>query len=62
MSDRYFVSVDGCDDVTAVLVELDEYEAAAVRRVADRVNEVSSYTCMPEMTMRLATDNDEESS
>jgi hypothetical protein len=62
VSERYYVSVDGCDDITAVIVELDDHEAAAVRRVADRVNELSSYTCMPEMTMRLAADTDEESS
>lgn len=60
MSD-YFIQVEGCDDTTAVIVPLDESGVEALRRVIERVNATASYTCMPTMSMRPASDDDVES-
>jgi hypothetical protein len=46
---EYLVTAAGCDDKTQVLAELDDAEAAAVRKVADLVTEASESQCQPRL-------------
>ena len=48
----YRVRVSGCDDSTAIEIELTPAEADVVRRVADSVTAASGYQCQPTMTIR----------
>ncbi|WP_018503068.1 hypothetical protein [Parafrankia discariae] len=45
----YIVRVAGCDGSTTVLLELDDTEAVAARRLAEAVNAASRSGCEPRM-------------
>lgn len=49
---RYMISLCGCDDTTQFHVELDETEAALVRRLVALAAEASGYGCMPTMEIK----------
>ena len=58
---RWVITASGCDDSTTAVVELDQAEVAAVRKVQDALAAVSRYGCMPTLGMRWpATATDEE--
>lgn len=47
----YEIRLEGCDDSTAFVMDLDDSEAALVERVAARSREVSEFDCMPTMAV-----------
>lgn len=51
----YLITVHGCDDDTSVVVGLTDIEAGAVQRVAACISAASEFSCMPRMTIRLAS-------
>jgi len=55
----YIVGASGCDDSTYALVDLNDTEAATIRRVAEAVNVRSTYGCMP--TIRITPKADADS-
>ena len=40
---RYFISLDGCDDTTEFEMDLTEAELVAIRKVSDKSRQVSNY-------------------
>lgn len=50
----YEIRLSGCDDATVFVMDLTGAEADAVRRVADRSREVSTFSCEPVMTVTPA--------
>lgn len=44
-----FVSLLGCDDVNHAVIELTSSELATLLKVADEVNSLSNYGCMPRL-------------
>lgn len=58
MSTDYHISVSGCDDSTEIVLNLDEPQISTFRKISDRLNERSSYGCMPKIAIREATADD----
>lgn len=54
------VTVTGCDDSTRIDIELDDLEAAAVSRVSEAITAASGEICQPRMSIKLATDGEDE--
>ena len=50
---RYFISLDGCDDTTEFEMDLTEAELVAIRKVSDKSRQVSNYSCMPTLHIKL---------
>ena len=48
-----YVEVRGCDDSTSVQVEATEDEHEFLKRLAEKITETSSYSCMPTMNVFL---------
>lgn len=53
MKQRYKISVNGCDDSTEFVMDLDEAEAALIMKVAEICTNTSTYGCMPTMDVEL---------
>jgi ribosomal protein S5 len=51
----YIVTIAGCDDITAITVDLDDDEAAAIRRVAAALTAQSEYECQPTLSIERAS-------
>jgi hypothetical protein len=51
----YRVTAAGCDDATAVTVDLDDDEAAAIRCVAAALTAESEYECQPTLSIERAS-------
>lgn len=45
------ISLTGCDDVTAIEVDLSDEQAEFLTEIAERLTEESSYSCQPVMTI-----------
>lgn len=48
---EYKISLDGCDDSTEFTMKLTESEYLLLKRVAEKSEQVSTYGCMPTMTV-----------
>lgn len=44
---KHIIEVSGCDDSTAVPMEVTDVELAAIKRLVDMVNAASTYGCKP---------------
>ena len=44
---KYTISVDGCDDSTIIFEKLTKEELEFLKRIQSKVNETSTYGCMP---------------
>lgn len=44
---KHIIEVSGCDDSTAVPMEVTEGELAAIKKLVDMVNAASTYRCKP---------------
>ena len=51
MDKIYKISVDGCDDSTEFEIELKEQEYETIKKVADKCNETSTYSCQPRINI-----------
>lgn len=47
----YSIIVQGCDDSTRIEMELTLQEYELVKKIADKITETSTYSCMPRMTI-----------
>lgn len=52
----YVITVSACDGSTKILVDLDDTEAAVIRRVAEQITATSTYNCEPRMRIVLAAE------
>ena len=50
---KYTISVHGCDDSTIIFEELTKEELEFLRHIQSKVNETSTYGCMPTMEIEL---------
>ena len=48
MTDR-LIYVSGCDDSTAVVLDLNDAEYLVAQRIAEAITQASTYGCMPNM-------------
>ena len=48
---KYKITLQGCDDVTYIPMELDEKDYELLTKLSIKSREISSYGCMP--TMRI---------
>ena len=48
------LSVHGCDDSTYVTIEATEEQFTFLQSIAEKVNEASTYGCMPTMVVEKA--------
>lgn len=48
----YQVDVSGCDDNTVIDIEATEAEAMFLKRLAEKVNDTSTYLCMPRIYVK----------
>lgn len=44
---KHIITVSGCDDSTAVPMEVTEVELAAIKKLVDMVNAACTYSCKP---------------
>jgi hypothetical protein len=58
VTNSYYIKASGCDDSTAVIVDLTDVEAAVVAKVAQVITTASESGCQPTLRVRLATDED----
>ena len=49
---RYTITLNGCDDQTEFIMWLTEEEAALLRKVAVRSEQVCTYQCMPTLSVK----------
>lgn len=52
MKKKYLICLRGCDDETFFSMELTEEEYQLLCKVSKRSMEVSTYTCMPDLTIK----------
>ena len=50
---KYTISVHGCDDSTIIFEELTKEELEFLKHIQTKVNETSTYGCMPTMEIEL---------
>ena len=50
---KYTISVHGCDDSTIIHEELTKEELEFLRHIQSKVNETSTYGCMPTIEIEL---------
>ena len=55
MKKIYTISLDGCDASTVFTMELTEEEAAFVKKLSRKSEQVSDYSCMPTLDIREET-------
>lgn len=55
MKKTYIVSVDGCDDSTAIIQELTLEEYELLNTIAEKITNASEYGCMPTMEIKEVT-------
>ena len=48
----YIIALEGCDDETVFEMDLTEEEKILLQNIAAKVNETSTYGCMPRMYVR----------
>lgn len=56
MKKTYIVSVDGCDDSTAIIQELTLEEYELLNTIAEKITNASEYGCMPTMEIKEVTE------
>lgn len=56
----YTLKTQGCDDATAVELDLTSAELATALRIADAINGASQYPCMPKLHVLKGTIADNE--
>lgn len=44
---KHIIAVAGCDDSTAVPMEVTDVELAAIKKLVDMVNAARTYSCKP---------------
>jgi len=52
---NYIIRADGCDDSTAVALDLTAAEFRTVQRVAEAVTAAARYGCMPRISVVAST-------
>ena len=52
----YIITLEGCDDETVFEMDLTEEEETLLEFVAAKVNERSTYGCMPRMYVKVKED------
>ena len=53
----YRIALQGCDDVTYIPMELDERDCELLTKLSIQSREISSYGCMPIMTIEEIDNN-----
>jgi hypothetical protein len=53
MTEKYKITLEGCDDSTYMYVDLSPSEYDLIKRVSDLSHMISTYGCMPTMSIRL---------
>ena len=48
---KHIIQVSGCDDSTAVPMELTDTELATIKKLADAVNAAATYECKPRIVI-----------
>jgi len=54
---KYEISVLGCDDTTSIQIELSASEYELIKKVAEKITDASTYSCMPTMVIEANTTN-----
>jgi len=54
---KYEISVLGCDDSTSIQIELSASEYELIKKVAEKITDASTYSCMPTMVIEANTTN-----
>ena len=49
MKKNYFITLIGCDDITRFQMELSNEELELVKKICQKSEETSEYSCMPTM-------------
>lgn len=47
---KYYIVIRGCDDVTPVLLDLNEEEFSALKKLAESAATISNSKCMPDIS------------
>ena len=58
MAKEYLVEVLGCDDSTSLIIEAEDSEFLAIKKLVEQVNEKSDDLCQPTMSIHEATQAD----
>ena len=58
MAKEYLVEVLGCDDATSLIIEAEDSEFLAIKKLVGQVNEKSDSLCQPTMSIHEATQAD----
>ena len=53
---KYYIVIRGCDDVTPVLLDLNEEESSALKKLAESAATISNGQCMPDISYYSITD------
>lgn len=48
----YEIILEGCDDETVFDMDLSDEEYELVKKISDKANETSEYSCMPRMYVK----------
>lgn len=54
----YKIGVHGCDDSTIFTLPLTEAEAAAIQKIGEKSEEVSTYGCMPTLVIEPTSEGE----
>ena len=58
MAKDYLIEVLGCDDATSLIIEAEDSEFLAIKKLVEQVNEKSANLCQPTMSIHEATQAD----
>ena len=58
---KFVITLCGCDDESAVVMDVSAEELQFLRRLQEKVDNVSTYRCMPTLSLREAKEDEPES-